>query len=184
VKIRKVEANARAKEFELEVDDQQFTFPFATLRVMPTPDDPVKEVFPDPELGNEAFTYRLESGGTDTVHLDAVREVNLDPDYISGLHMHRLTVEARAGMEKSGLGIRQAARLMGTSPAQLYRLLDTRNCAKSFKQMVQLLHVLGLRVELNVIPQDESSTRESGSLRRGPRRPDAGQPGTSSNRIV
>lgn len=169
MKIGNVAANARKKEFELTVDDRQFSFPYASLRLTPTADDQVVDAFPDSELGYEAFTYRLESGAEDTIHVDAVREVNLDPDYISDLMLHRLTVEARAGFEQSGLGTRQAARLMGTSPAQLYRLLDTGNKAKSFKQLIHLLHVLGLRVQLNVVPKGEPATRAPGRVESGAR---------------
>lgn len=61
----------------MTVDDRRYTFPYARLRLVPTSDDQVAEVYPDPELGDEAFTYRLESGAEDTIHVDAVREVTL-----------------------------------------------------------------------------------------------------------
>lgn len=157
MKIEKVVANARKKEFILKVDDRQYTFPYARLRLVPTPDDQVAEVYPDPELGNEAFTYRLESGAEDTIPVDAVREVNLDPDYITELLLHRLTVDARAGLEHSGLGKRQVARLMGTSPAQLYRLVDPDNSTKSFRQLIHLLHLLGFKVEMNIVRREDTA---------------------------
>lgn len=31
--------------------------------------DPLVEVAPDPELGNEAFTYQLSSGAEGTIHV-------------------------------------------------------------------------------------------------------------------
>ena len=40
------------------------------------------------------------------------------------LTLYRLTLEAQVRLERSGLSVRQVARSLGTSPAQLYRLLD------------------------------------------------------------
>lgn len=53
--------------------------------------------------------------------------------------MHLLTVEARDAVEESGLGKRQIARLLGTSPSQLYRLLDPTYPTKSLGQMLNEL---------------------------------------------
>lgn len=156
MKIESVVANARKREVELKVGENAFTFPYARLRVVPTSDDPIVHIFADPELGHEAFTYKLDSGREDTVHLDAVREVNLDPDYFCETLLHRLSMEAKAGLEKSGLGKRQVARQLKTSPAQLYRLLDPGDSTKSLRQLIHLLLLVGRRVEFTVVPGDKS----------------------------
>ena len=41
---------------------REYSFPYAKLENRPTPTNRVREVFPDPELGCEGFTYTLESG--------------------------------------------------------------------------------------------------------------------------
>ena len=159
MKISDITSNARKKEFEIRVGEEKYRFPFAKLRLVPTSDNPVVEVFADPELGREAFTYQLESGEEDTIHLDAVFEVNMDPNYLRDLLLHRLSVEAKKGLEESGLGKRQVARHLGTSPAQLYRLLDPENRGKNLGQILYVLHLVDRRVELIVSPK--SSPRRS-----------------------
>lgn len=150
MKIKAIEANRRQKAFLIQAKGAEYSFPFAKLRVEPTTDDPVEEVFPDPELGGEAFTYRLVSGMEDTVHLDAVREFSRDPEYLHELFVHQLTIEARRGLEESGLGKRQVSRQLGTSASQLYRLLDPSNRKKSIGQMLALLHLVDREVKLVV----------------------------------
>jgi len=150
VKITAARANARKRALEIEAGDRCFTVPYAKLRLVPTPEDPVVEIYPDPEIACEGFTYRLESGAEDTLHLDSVLEITLDPDYLQGLFLHRLTCEALDGLEESGLGKRQIARQLGTSTSQLYRLLDPTNTGKSVGQMLALLHLLDRRVDVQV----------------------------------
>jgi len=153
VKILSVRPNGRKKSFAVETRRGEYVFPYAKLRVRPTSEDPVDDAFPDPELGMEGFTYRLRSGAEDTIHLDTVLDFNQDPDYLSALLLHQLTVEARKGLEESGLGIRQISRQLGTSPSQIYRLLDATNHRKSVGQMLALLHMMGRDVEVTVTPR-------------------------------
>jgi hypothetical protein len=105
------------------------------------------------------------------VHLDEVREFAQDPEYLQELLLHELTVEARRGLEESGLGKRQVSRLLGTSPTQLYRLLDPTNRTKSVGQMLALLHLVDRDVELVVKPRKPAATskrpRRSGRSRSG-----------------
>lgn len=150
MRILDVEANNRKKVFEVRTRGGTYSFPFAKLEVRPRRDDPVREVFPDEELGMEGFTYRLESGAEDTVHLDAVLEYNRDSGYLNELLLHGLTVEARTALEESGLSKRELIRRLGTSPSQFYRLLDPTYYGKSVGQMVALLHLLGKEVDLVV----------------------------------
>lgn len=150
MKIRSVRANPRRQEFEVRAGRARYAFPWARLRLRPSPDDPVEAAYPDPELGREAFTYRLRSGREDSVHLDAVREVALDPAYLQEVLLHRLRTEARSAFRASGLGVRHTARQLGTSPTQLYRLLDPDGTGTSLGQLLALLHLADREVELVV----------------------------------
>jgi hypothetical protein len=53
-------------------------------------------------------------------------------------------------VEASGLSKRELARALGTSPTQLYRLLDPTYYGKSIGQMTALLRLVGKDVELVV----------------------------------
>lgn len=152
LKIRRLRPNNRKKSFEIEAGPRRLAFPYALLRLRPTSENPIRDAFPDQELGCEGFTYRLDDGAEDTIHMDAVLDYNRDPAYLAELFLHRLTPEARAAAEESGLSKRELIRRLGTSPAQLYRLLDPANSAKSVGQMLALLHLLGRDVELVVTP--------------------------------
>lgn len=167
MKISAVEASGRKKAFVVRTRSTEYTFPFAKLRLRPTTEDPVAEVFPDPELGKEAFTYRLLSGAEDTVHVDAIREFARDPNYLHELFVHQLTVEALKGLEESGLGKRQVSRQLGTSASQLYRLLDPDNRKKSIGQMLALLHLLDRDVSLVVTDRKSES---SSTKRKAPKK--------------
>jgi hypothetical protein len=163
MKISEVTAENRKKAFMIRTAKAEYLFPYTKLRVAPSVDDPIEEVFADAELGKEAFCYRLRSGAEDTVHLDEVREFAQDPEYLQELLLHTLTIEARRGLEESGLGKRQVSRLLGTSPTQLYRLLDPANQKKSVGQMLALLHLVDRDVSLVVkrrLPKSPDSTRE------------------------
>jgi hypothetical protein len=153
VKIRGVVANNRRKAFEVRTNARSYPFPYALLRLRPTRENRVREVFPDEELGLEGFTYRLEDGSEDTVPIDAVLEYNRDPDHLTELLLHKLTLEARTALEESDLSKREVIRRLGTSASQLYRLLDPAYQAKSVGQMVSLLHLLGRSVDVVVTPR-------------------------------
>ncbi|MDA0379458.1 MAG: hypothetical protein O3C45_05955 [Bacteroidetes bacterium] len=148
--IENVGWNNRTAEFTIEAGGRALTFPYAILRLKPTASNRIVDAFPDPELGGEAFTYWLESGDEDSIHLDAVLDFHKDPAYLNGILMHQLTVQALEALEQSSLGRRQLARLLDTSPAQLYRLLDPADHGKSVGQMLALLHFLGRKVDVVV----------------------------------
>ena len=153
MKIQEVRANNRRKAFEVRTPKGEYSFPYAKLTPCPgRGSNRVREVYPDPEAGHEAFTYRLESGLEDTVHLDAVLEYNQDPEILNELLLHRLTVEAIEAVRESGLSKRELIRALGTSPSQLYRLLDTTYYGKSVGQLAALLRLLGREVEIVVRP--------------------------------
>ena len=150
MKILSVTANNRRHVFEVQTRRQELVFPYAKAHPAPSGDDRIAEVFVDPELGREAFTYRLASGAEGTVHVDSVLEYNEDPAYMADLALYRLTQAAQAQLEKSGLSIREVARSLGTSPTQLYRLIDPTNYTKSLRQLMALLNLLGCDVDVEV----------------------------------
>ena len=150
MKIRSVTTNNRRKAFELTAAKKRLLFPFAKLEVAPTADDPVAKVYVDPELAGEGFTYILRSGREGTVHIEHVLEYNQDPDHLRDLLLYRLTLEAQKRMALTSLAKREIIRRLGTSPTQLYRLLDQTNYRKSIDQLLRLLQVLDCDVQLVV----------------------------------
>jgi hypothetical protein len=150
MKIRNVSANNRRKAFEIEVRGDLLLFPYARLRIKPERQNRVVEVYADPELGREAFTYVLENGEEDSVHVDEVLEYNEDPDYLRDLLLYKLTVEAQKRVAASQLSKREIIRRLGTSASQFYRLVDQTNYRKSVGQLLALLHVLDCDVDLVV----------------------------------
>lgn len=150
MKIRSVTHNNRRKLFEVRTATKRLPFPFAEADPVPSMRDPIAELFVDPEAGREAFTYLLHSGRTGTVHVDQVLEYNLDPSYMRDLLLYRLTLEAQKRIEQSPLSKREIIRRLGTSAAQLYRLLDQTNYRKSVDQVLALLQVLNCEVDLVV----------------------------------
>jgi predicted XRE-type DNA-binding protein len=107
-------------------------------------------VQPDDEIGQEGFTYRLESGDEDTIHIDRVLEYNREPEFMRGLMAHRLTVEAISAVKASPLSKREIIRRLGTSASQFYRLLDPSNSSKSIGQLIALLSAAGREVDFVV----------------------------------
>nr|HRC85776.1 hypothetical protein [Thermoanaerobaculia bacterium] len=116
----------------------------------PTREDPVVEVYADPELGLEGFSYGLRSGQTGAVHFEQVLEHNRDPGYLRDLLLYNLTLEAQRRVASSTLSKREIIRRLGTSPAQLYRLLDPTHERKTVDSLLRLLQVLECEVELVV----------------------------------
>lgn len=148
--ITAIEPNNRKHRFELTVDGEMFVFPYAKADPAPSSTDPLVEVAPDPELGNDAFTFQLSSGSEGTVHVDAVLEYNQDPSTMADLAIYHLTLQARDRYEESGLSAREVARALHTSTSQLYRLLDPTNYNKSLHQLLALLNHLGYDVDVSL----------------------------------
>ena len=147
MKIRRVTANNRKKAFDVITARNTYRFPFAKLRLRLGPTDRIKKVYVDKELGNEAFTYVLESGAEDSVHLDDVLNYIEDPGYMRDLLLYKLTVEAQQRVKQSRLSRRELIRRLGTSATQFHRLLDQTNYRKSVDQMLSFLRVLDCDVE-------------------------------------
>lgn len=163
MKIFEVASDDRHQSFNVRTHGRTYTFPYVKTTPTPSGSDPVIAVAPDPELGNEGFTYRLRSGGEGSVHIDAVREFNLDPRYLAELMMYRLSVEANLRMETSGETVRNVATALHTSPTQLYRLLDTTNYTKSLRQLLELLDHFGVTVEFQLTETSDRKDKLTGS---------------------
>jgi hypothetical protein len=155
VKIRQVEANNHKRAFLVHTRKGTLPFPYSLAEPAPSREDRLERVFVDPDLDREAFTYELGSGEEGTVHIDSVLDYNADPDYLAELMLYKLTLVARERLQDSELSTREIARLLGTSPTQLYRLTDPTNTTKSLRQMLALLHVLGCEVDFTVHDRSE-----------------------------
>lgn len=150
MKIRSVIPNNRTKAFTVRTYKRAYEMPYAKLDLKPTRANPLANVYVDDELGEEAFTYTLESEEEDTIHIDRVLECTQDPTYMRDLILYHLTLEAKKAVEETDISKRELSRLLGTSPAQLYRLLDQENYRKSIDKLVELLSALDRRVNLTV----------------------------------
>ena len=150
MRITSVAANNRKRAFEVTTRRGQWTFPYGKAEPPPTPSDPMVELYIDPELGREGFTYRLASGAEGSVLMDHVLDYTEDPAYMRDLLLHNLTAEALERLETSPLSKREIIRRLGTSPAQFYRLIDPTNYRKSVDKMLTLLRVLDCEIEVIV----------------------------------
>ncbi|MBL7033917.1 MAG: hypothetical protein ISR91_07195 [Candidatus Delongbacteria bacterium] len=150
MKIKSVQANNRRRLFEIELRGRSLTFPYARLPVTPTKENPVEKVWVDPDLGDEAFTFKLRDGVEESVHIDHVLEFNRDPQYVAELLLYKLSLEARKRVDSSGMSNREVIRRLGTSASQYYRLLDPSNTKKSVGQLLGLLQLLGCEVDIIV----------------------------------
>jgi hypothetical protein len=143
MKIKTVTVNNKQKCLEISTAKDDFHLPFSKLRLQPTPENRIDRIKIDPELAKQAITYTLESGAEDSIHLDAFLAYHKDADYMLNMTLYELTVKALELIEHSGLGKREIARKLHTSPTQLYRLMDTTNYKKTIDQMFKLIHHLG-----------------------------------------
>jgi hypothetical protein len=150
VKVTSVTANNRKRAFEVKTRRGQWLFPYSKAEPEPTTSDPLVELYIDPELGREGFTYLLASGAEGSVLVDHVLDYNEEPGYMRDLLLHNLTAEALERIEASPLSKREIIRRLGTSPAQFYRLIDPTNYRKSVDKMLALLQVLDCEVEVIV----------------------------------
>lgn len=151
MKISRVSINNRRKEFSIVTrNGATYRYPYVEAAPRPDPENRVREVYVDKELGNEAVSFILNSGDEGSIHLEQVLEYNEDPIYMAELLAYKLTLQARKRVEACGLSRRQIAKQLRTSVPQLYRLLDSANSTKSINQLVALLHVLKCKVDLVV----------------------------------
>jgi hypothetical protein len=153
MKIRAVLNHPRRQAFEVRTSRGAFAFPYDRCRPTPRPGDTVKTISIDADTGRETFTYTLESGKTGVVHVEKVLDHNEEPAYMHEALLYRLTLAAVAKLAASPLSKREVVRRLGTSPSQLYRLLDPTNTRKSVDRMLGLLRVLGCEVDIVIRPR-------------------------------
>lgn len=72
MKIRSVRCDDAMGRFEVRVSDMSMDFPYREADPPPTPENPVRDVFVDRELGRQAITFVLESGARGTVHFKQI----------------------------------------------------------------------------------------------------------------
>ena len=159
MKIRSLKINNHKKAFELRTYKDRYEFPYAMLDTQPTDKDRIVDAYIDPDLGNEAITYELTSGAEDTIHIDRILEHNRDPSYMRDLLLYKLTIEAKKLVESSPVGIRELGRRLGTSPTQIYRLLDEENTRKSLDRVFELLSVLQCRIDIRSMNSKASGAK-------------------------
>lgn len=150
MKVQSVSYNNRKRAFEVRLRNRVYVYPYARAEPGGLVGEQVREVYIDPELGREGFSYLLESGREGTVHGEQVLDYNEDPDYLRQMMLYKLTLEAQKGLAASSLSRREIIRRLGTSATQFYRLIDQTNTNKSIGQLLSLLHILDCDVELVV----------------------------------
>ncbi|MCG8435687.1 MAG: hypothetical protein MJA83_16810 [Gammaproteobacteria bacterium] len=150
MKLKKVEFNNRKKLFEIDTKKGFYTFPYSALDLKPEKGNWVREAFVDRDIGNEGFTYVLDSGEEDTIHIDRVLEVNRDPDYMRDLLLYRITLLAKEIVDKSEINKKEIARRLSTSPSQFYRLIDVNYKKKTLDQMFRLFYTLNYDLDVKV----------------------------------
>ncbi len=150
MRIIDVKTNNRRQGFDVRIRNRTLAFPYARAKPSPHRQNRVREVYVDPEVGNEAFTYILESGAEGTIHVEQVLEYNEDPTYLRDQLLYQLTIEAQKRVDTSGLSKREIIRRLGTSASQFYRILDQTNYKKSIGQLLALLHILDCDVSVVV----------------------------------
>jgi len=104
MKVRKVAANSRRKVVEVSTARGTFAYPFARLKPRPSPNDPIRKVRVDRELGSEAVTYTLASGREGSVHIEQVLDYNKDPDHLTPSHVFRAVLSASRPDELRQIG--------------------------------------------------------------------------------
>ena len=159
MKIRSVKYNNRKRAFEIKTSTKSLQFPYSKAEPRPKAGDPIRQIFVDKELGNEAFTFILESGKEGIVHIEQVLEYNQDPRHLRDALLYKLTIEVQNRLQRSALSKREIVRRLGTSATQFYRLVDQTNYQKSVDQLLSLLHVLDCDVELIVRSKRPSRRR-------------------------
>ena len=153
MKISNVTADHRKREFRIHTTSgQHLAYPFSQAGMEAARGATISELYVDQELGEEAFTYALDTGQEGSVHIEQVLEYNRDPSYMADLVTYKLTLAAREALAESGLSRRYLAKRMNTSVPQLYRLLDPANSRKSMGQLLALLHLLNREVEVVIHP--------------------------------
>ena len=150
MRIKSVKQDEVRQVFIVRTWKESYDFPYGKLDPVPSNANPIAELYVDPELAEQGFTYRLASGDEGSVLVDQVLEYNQDPAYLRDMLLYQLTLRAQRELERTSLSKREIIRRLGTSPAQFYRLIDQTNYSKSIDKVLSLLRVLGCNIELTV----------------------------------
>jgi DNA-binding TFAR19-related protein (PDSD5 family) len=157
VSVRSVEFNNRRRDFTVGVGTASYRLPYSRLATPLPVGEHVTSAFVDPEIANEGFTYSTGAGREGTVHVEQVLEYNRDPEYLRESLLYALTLAAQRRLARVTLSRRELARRIGSSPTQLYRLLDATNTRKSVDRMLTLLSALDCEVDMRVRPRHAST---------------------------
>src|SRR3972149_4214893 len=118
MKIRAVRFNNKRKGFEVGASGKAYAFPYVKATPSPTSEDPVTQAYVDKEIDGEGFTYEVQSGKLETVHVEQILEYNRDPNYMRDLMLYKLTVEAQRRVACIPLSKWRTFRRLGTSATQ------------------------------------------------------------------
>lgn len=146
MKVSEARIDLRKKELVIKAGRRTYRYPFGLVSA----DDPVTAVEADAETGNEAITCCLASGATRTIHLDDIRAHLGDAAFLREQLLYQMTLKAQQQIREKRLAKRAICRMLGTSPAQVYRLLDQTCYTKTVDQMLRLLQALGCTVTLQI----------------------------------
>lgn len=166
MKITKIDYNNRRKVFSVETAKECLDFPYSQVEPRPRKGNYVRKAYVDPELGEEGFTYVLETGEEGSVHLDSVLEFNRNPDYLRDLMLYHLTLALQKAVEESGIGKRELIRLLDTSPSQLYRILDPSCSRKSLGQIFKIFYTLNRDLEVVIGSPNADREKNLGESKR------------------
>ena len=147
MKIKTVAWNNRKKSLTFETTRGNMELPYSKLRLKPSIENPIVRAYGDPELGMQGFTYHLVNGQEDTLPANALLEYNGDLSYWRQMTLYKMTLQANDLIKHSHTPKRELCRRLKTSPAHLYRLLDTAFYGKTIDQMLLLLAALDCKVE-------------------------------------
>jgi hypothetical protein len=161
MKIKAVAFNNRRKVFRVETAKGEFEYPYSKSDPAPKRGNYVREAYVDKELGNEAFTFVLDSGEEGSVPLDAVLEYNKDPDLMNELLTYNLSLALKKAVANRSISKREIIRRLGTSPAQFYRIFEPSSSGKSLGQISRLLTLLDYDLELVIKDKRPGGTSKS-----------------------
>jgi predicted XRE-type DNA-binding protein len=151
MKIRSVKANNHKRAFVVTVfNGKEFVFPYTQLNIKPDSGNRIAKVEVDRELGKEGFTYTLESGDCDTVHIDHVLHFVNEPEYVRDLFRHRMSIAAKRLIGKRGVAKKEILRRLETSPSQLDRLINPKNTRSSLDSLLKLMVACDCKLDLVV----------------------------------
>ncbi len=148
MKIKRITHDNKRRAFNIDTAKGTFRYPYSELDIKPSGTNRITQVCIDKEMANEGFTYTLASGEAGSVHIDHVLSFNEDPSYKAEMLLYNLTIAVQKRIEKQDIALRELARWLDTSAAQVKRLLDQTNYNKSSTRLFELLFMLDADAEV------------------------------------